>query len=559
MKKYISQLSIRGRFMILAGVMLAILFVSSITGLKSLWSIGKELDSIAKQDIPLTKMLTKITTHQLEQAIHFERALRYGAIKDREPHVIPLLKKEVAKFEVLSHQVDDEIEESLIFINQVLKQEHDVSVDVEFRMILSNLKKIGQKHKVYNAHGEEVFKLLRQGNLHEAALKSEKIVEEEDDLDQALEELLKEIENFTEQAAILALEHEKNAEITQIVVVLVAIALVVFLSWLISSATRERMLLIASRLQSMADGDLTVEIEGREEINKSINKMRDEIKLIAHAIQDSAELLNTNVEQVLVTVSQTSSNLLAQQAQTEQVATAATEMNANAVEIANNTQIATELAQKANEQATDSQQVLQVATDNIILLAKRIDEATQVINNVEQDSDNINTVLEVISSIAEQTNLLALNAAIEAARAGDQGRGFAVVADEVRTLAGRTQESTESIKAIIEKLQVGSKRAVAVMNQSCEQSQGVVEQTQTAAAAIELIVSAVRDINSMSNQIANSANQQIEVSGEVAKNANEISHMGEQNSQGAKETDNAMQQAGNMSIELLKVAKRFKI
>ncbi|KTF17920.1 methyl-accepting chemotaxis protein [Pseudoalteromonas sp. H105] len=559
MKKFISQLSIRGRFMILAGVMLAILLVSSITGLKSLWSIGKELDSIAKQDIPLTKMLTKITTHQLEQAIHFERALRYGEIKDREPHVIPLLKKEVTKFETLSHQVDDEIEKSLIFINQVLNQEHDVSVDVQFRSILSQLKKIGQEHKVYNAHGEEVFQLLRQGNLHEAVLKADKIVEEEDNLDQALEELLIEIENFTEQAAILALEHEKNAEITQIVVVLVAIALVIFLSWLISSATRERMLLIASRLQSMADGDLTVEIEGREEINKSINKMRDEIKLIAHAIQDSAELLNTNVEQVLVTVSQTSTNMLAQQTQTEQVATAATEMNANAVKIASNTQTATQLAKKANEQATDSQQVLQIATDEIMLLAKRIDEATQVISDVEQDSDNINTVLEVISSIAEQTNLLALNAAIEAARAGDQGRGFAVVADEVRTLAGRTQESTESIKAIIEKLQVGSKRAVAVMNQSCEQSQGVVEQTQTAAATINLIVSAVRDINSMSKQIANSAKQQIEVSGEVAKNANEISHMGEQNSQGAKETDKAMQQAGNMSIELLKVAKRFKI
>jgi methyl-accepting chemotaxis protein len=229
------------------------------------------------------------------------------------------------------------------------------------------------------------------------------------------------------------------------------------------------------------------------------------------------------------------------------------------MEIANNTQTATQLAKKAHEQATDSQQVLQVATDDIILLAKRIDEATQVISDVEQDSDNINTVLEVISSIADQTNLLALNAAIEAARAGEQGRGFAVVADEVLTLAGRTQESTESIKAIIEKLQVGSKRAVAVMNQSCEQSQGVVKQTQTATDEIDLIVGAVRDINSMSNEIANAAQQQIEASGEVAKNANEISHMGEQNSQGAKETDKAMQQAGNMSVELLKVAKRFKI
>lgn len=558
MKKFISQLSIRGRFMILSGSMILILLVSSILNLKSLWSIGKELDAIANQDIPLTKVLTKITTHQLEQAIHFERAVRYGEIKDREPHFIPLLEKEVAKFKTLSLKVDEEIEEALMFIKQVLNKEHNNSIDVEFRNISSALKKIGQKHKIYNDHSEKVFQLLSQDKLHEAELKAEKVTEEEDELDHELKKLLIEIESFTEQAAKLASQHENSAEITQVVVFIVAIALVIFLSWLISSATLERMLLIASRLQCMADGDLTVEIEGREEINRGINKMRDEIKQIVHGIQGSAEQLNNTVEQVLVTVTQTSSNMLTQQAQTEQVATAATEMNVNAEEIANNTQRATELAERADEQAVDSQKSLQLATDDVIRLAQRIDEAAQVINEVEQDSYNVNTVLEVISSIAEQTNLLALNAAIEAARAGEQGRGFAVVADEVRTLAGRTQESTESIKVIIEKLQAGSKRAVAVINQSCEQSQGVVQQTQTATGAIELIVDAVRDINLMSSQIANAAQQQIDVSGEVAKNANEISHMGEQNSQGAKETDKAMQQAGNMSVELLRVAKRFK-
>jgi methyl-accepting chemotaxis protein len=261
MKKFISQLSIRGRFMILSGTMILILLVSSISGLKSLWSIGKELDAIANQDIPLTKMLTKITTHQLEQAIHFERAVRYGEIKDREPHVIPLLEKEVAKFKILSHKVDEEIEEALMFIKQVLNKEHNNSIDVEFRNISSSLKEIGQKHKIYNDHSEKVFQLLSQDKLHEAELKAEKVAEEEDELDHELKKLLIEIESFTEQSAKLAAQHEKSAEITQVVVFIVAITLVIFLSWLISSATRERMLLIASRLQCMADGDLTVEIE----------------------------------------------------------------------------------------------------------------------------------------------------------------------------------------------------------------------------------------------------------------------------------------------------------
>ncbi len=286
---------------------------------------------------------------------------------------------------------------------------------------------------------------------------------------------------------------------------------------------------VAGGLEGIAqgEGDLTrsLEVRGKDEtamlarwFNQFLGAIRDLVQRISSAstalsdASDSATRVATDMNDAAGR----------QREAVELVSTAFNEMVATANEVARSCSEAATSADAGQRQVQDGQLRIDEATGSVSQLSQNLLQATHSMQALEQDSRNINTILDTIRSIAEQTNLLALNAAIEAARAGDQGRGFAVVADEVRALAKRTAESTGEIDGLLGGLARRTKEVTSQMQSSLEMSNTSVERIQQARSSFEHIRGSVDNIRDQNAQIATAAEEQHHVAEDINRHITQI-------------------------------------
>jgi len=353
----------------------------------------------------------------------------------------------------------------------------------------------------------------------------------------------------------------------KVVAVLLAIGLLLGGAgvWVIARLISRPLRQAVAAMDEIAEGggDLTcaLKINSRDEIGHlcaAFNRFLGKIRDIVTQVGEATEQVAGAAEQMRRIGIEASGGVERQQRETEQVATAMNEMTATAHDMAQNAVVAADAAKEADGQAYAGRQVVETTVESIDQLARNVEQAAETIHQLEDDSDQIGTVLDVIRGVAEQTNLLALNAAIEAARAGEQGRGFAVVADEVRTLAQRTQQSTGEIQEMIERLQKGAQDAVAEMTKGRVQANETVEQAGKAGEALAEITRAIDSINEMNSHIAQASSQQGEVAEEINRNISSITQVGEQTAEHTRQLASASSDLAQLAEKLQGLVGRFK-
>jgi methyl-accepting chemotaxis protein len=350
--------------------------------------------------------------------------------------------------------------------------------------------------------------------------------------------------------------------------VIVAIVLVIALAasyWVPKRLARQVLDLNASiREIAEGDGDLTarIEVRSRDELGDlatEFNLFVDKLQSLISSIKDQSDAFGRLIQSLSESSDRTREITGGLGNAAHSIVSAVHEMSLANKEMATVANGTAQEAETSTGLVEQGETVLISATGSIESLASDMEQARERSSELEQESTEIASVVDVIGDIAEQTNLLALNAAIEAARAGEQGRGFAVVADEVRVLATRTQESTGKIQAMIERLQKSVSHSVTVIDSSKASADKSVASLTEMNQLFDSLRESFTRVSDLSVQTAQATEEQSAVSDEIAQNLTSLNDQTASAAEVAEANDALAADINRLSRELEHLVGRFKV
>jgi len=286
-------------------------------------------------------------------------------------------------------------------------------------------------------------------------------------------------------------------------------------------------------------------------LKRDITAMRDGLIRVVTQVRSSSERLISSSDSINDANFQLKNQASHSEQESLHLASAIAQVAQSIEEVANNSSQVSNETINASLISHKGNAAMQAVQATVAQLSQAFHQASDIIKEVESSSQGIGTVVNTINDIAEQTNLLALNAAIEAARAGEQGRGFAVVADEVRVLAQRTQNSTEQIRQVVERLQTNTQSAVDNMAKGNQQVLESIDKVADAGSLLTLIQKSISEVESRMSSVAASTEEQSVASAQI-----KVSTLSLKNS--ASETYNQAESSQLHTADIKKLTKQLQ-
>ncbi len=524
------SVSVKQKIYVLAFLGVCISSFITVESILAMREIGNKIEQITLQDIPLTNKVTETTIHQLEQAIQLERAIKYAEMMDHDYKAQKGFKKAVKAFKKYAHIVDNELIEAENMVAHVLDVESDQVIVDEFTHVGGILQQIKREHKVFDKHAYEVFDLLARGHLAQAETLAYKIEDEVKMLDKHLADLLVELETFTNNAALNAVDVKQHMEKILVIVSVGGVILFIVLSYFIARGIISSLVGTQLYAKALSEGNLDSvapvhyfndevaavisaldvlkgEAVEAKNLRQDQARLKDEADKEKRSVMlDLADRFETQVSDSIVSLSDASEQIQRTSVNMKDITNTTVDFSAtvgrSSQESSENVSTVASAMEEMSASSSEISSQIMLVKNKSNQAAESARDANGTVNNLSELVSNIGEVVSAIQGIAEQTNLLALNATIEAARAGDAGRGFAVVADEVKKLATETSVKTQEIN---------------------DRITGIKDATQATVSSMDTIIKNITDIDGSVTSVSAAVEEQNVTTNEIVRSVSDAS------------------------------------